>query len=1059
MANLGKLSLDLEVRNRQAMDALAKFRQATEKLSSVLEGTTTKEEAQRKRQAEAAQRAADRVVAAAGRVQMAELNKQRTIQSALDREATARERAAQVVTRQSAAAQAATEKLAQSFRSLYPATVASAQAQTKAAASANSVAANLRAARAAVAGVQGKMEQYDSVLKAVDNNQKRAASSAGKGGGGSMLGGLTKLAAQVFLLTRAFRGLTQGTKAFFEGAKEGAQIQSVTAFFNKAGKSIQEYRKATLGMISDAELMRKANLADSMGISEEAFKKLAVVAKAASLKTGQSYEHMFNSIQLGTARSSRLLLDNLGIIVSVESANKSYAQRVKEGSIETMTAQEKEQARNMTLNQIIASLSDTAKKQAFLDEVLKQSNGSVKEFNELGDQASTKIAQFEAALQNLADAFKMQLVPALVSIIPGITTFAELMTEALTNHDWEAVGKSIGYALLGGMYFVLQSLPGGDFLFGKDGGVASNAMDRSLQVLQDSKTEAQLRKVQKFTQTREKAEMAQLKDAVLNGAADGWAKASMSDLVLHVQTTGAAPPSLMAETQAAVMRHYQAGVDIGKYQPYKPPQSAPEGGIFNPKDRAGTGKSKKTKEDLDGFAELFFGSFMDNAGLNEQSLTPAGLLNEDIFNKANAAFMEMEATINSMTAGDEATIAVKKMLIEKHKEMDEILSESGKLRKQLDDDEAKRERERIAREQKAWDTFWKNLTSSANEFKNAIANVGFAAIQGRSVGRSLDRALTTPLVEAMAESERGRLGIGASQFASMSDAEKKALSDSMAPLIGGVGAIVSISLQLLDQSESFNKLLDAVIGGIKNLLKLGLDPLLDGLKPLHEPLYTLISAIGNLAGAILRPLGNALTYVSAGLGIVVEAISALIIVLGPFVEIISGFLWALGTLGITAVLGLAEMVFYFLAGANAMTEFQKSVLGAGDALLSAAIGFNNFVVSMVRRLTGQRNFGSYMSMSDFRRSGEDEGDRDALRDNTAALRSLTQEIRNAPAYWRGLPAATFGATSIAATIGSRTPAAGGDSGGGGGGGMSSASAVAVAQAIAAANINRPRWRV
>lgn len=178
----------------------------------------------------------------------------------------------------------------------------------------------------------------------------------------------------------------------FQMASEGARTLSAQAFFEKSAKDIQSYRAAVNGMVSDSNLMKKANLADSMGIDEKTFKKLAGVAQVAALKTGQSFEYMFDSIIVGTARASRLLLDNLGIIVSVEQANINYAKSIGVASDKVAS--------------FVKEMSDEQKQLAFVQEVVKKSNDTMREAAVVGETASVAFEKTAAKISNLVDKFQ-----------------------------------------------------------------------------------------------------------------------------------------------------------------------------------------------------------------------------------------------------------------------------------------------------------------------------------------------------------------------------------------------------------------------------------------------------------------------------------------------------------------------------------------------------------------------------------------------------------------------------------------------------------------------------
>lgn len=194
-------------------------------------------------------------------------------------------------------------------------------------------------------------------------------------------------------------------KQAFEMAAEGSRIMAAQSFFENAGRSIEDLRKATSNLISDAELMKKANLADSMGISMDTFKSLAKVAQASAYKTGQSFDYMFESIIVGTARSSRLLLDNLGIIVSVKEANESYAR----GQLKLQGIQN---ATNAEINAYVEAMDDNAKKTAFAEEVQRKAQGTIGEMGSAATGTAERFDSLSTAVDNLNDTLKKGMAEA-----------------------------------------------------------------------------------------------------------------------------------------------------------------------------------------------------------------------------------------------------------------------------------------------------------------------------------------------------------------------------------------------------------------------------------------------------------------------------------------------------------------------------------------------------------------------------------------------------------------------------------------------------------------------
>lgn len=215
-------------------------------------------------------------------------------------------------------------------------------------------------------------------------NSYSASATGAAGASGLLSSSWAQAGASAFIFLGMVHRVTAALSEAFQLIESSARTAMAEQFFLNAGKSLQDFRGATQGLISDAQLMKKANLADSMGIDEDTFKSLANVAHAASLKTGQSFDYMFNSIIVGTARSSRLLLDNLGIIVSVKEANERWA------------------ASN---NKVVESMTDLEKKQAFAQEVTRQSAGMMDEYNAITDKSADNFDRLKAAIED----FKTEL--------------------------------------------------------------------------------------------------------------------------------------------------------------------------------------------------------------------------------------------------------------------------------------------------------------------------------------------------------------------------------------------------------------------------------------------------------------------------------------------------------------------------------------------------------------------------------------------------------------------------------------------------------------------------
>ena len=92
---------------------------------------------------------------------------------------------------------------------------------------------------------------------------------------------------------------------------------AMTAMGMDADVMLAAWQKASNGMLSSAEIMRKANYLVLIGIPVSELEWMFQAASNAAQATGQSMEFLFSKLAMGLARKSKLMLDDLGIIVGV----------------------------------------------------------------------------------------------------------------------------------------------------------------------------------------------------------------------------------------------------------------------------------------------------------------------------------------------------------------------------------------------------------------------------------------------------------------------------------------------------------------------------------------------------------------------------------------------------------------------------------------------------------------------------------------------------------------------------------------------------------------------
>jgi DNA-binding phage protein/predicted transcriptional regulator len=225
----------------------------------------------------------------------------------------------------------------------------------------------------------------------------------------------------------AFRTIGQA----MESAKVGATlIKQAEAFDNlasAAGRSsrvmIDSLKVASRGMVAEQDLMAASGKALLMNIPADKISELMTIAAATSRMTGQTITQAFDDITLGVARQSRMILDNLGIIVDVDAANEKYA---------------------ASLGKTATALSEAEKKQAFMNAVLSAGSDMIRRLGDSQasmDGVAKATAQWTEMLANLNKEIAEKSNP-LFEAIAGVLKRINLEFQASAEAA-KAYGESI----------------------------------------------------------------------------------------------------------------------------------------------------------------------------------------------------------------------------------------------------------------------------------------------------------------------------------------------------------------------------------------------------------------------------------------------------------------------------------------------------------------------------------------------------------------------------------------------------------------------------------------
>ena len=183
---------------------------------------------------------------------------------------------------------------------------------------------------------------------------------------------------------------TRGVSALVGAAREGlvlsARLDTVSAGFDAFTASVGEniislksLRSATKGTVADVDLLTTANNALALGLPVERMNELFESARIVGNVMGRTTLQAVQDLSTGIGRQSRLILDNLGIIVNTEQAYREFA---------------------ATLGKTASALTETERKTAFAEAAMAALNEKAELLSGSVSETQTNLERWNATVKN-----------------------------------------------------------------------------------------------------------------------------------------------------------------------------------------------------------------------------------------------------------------------------------------------------------------------------------------------------------------------------------------------------------------------------------------------------------------------------------------------------------------------------------------------------------------------------------------------------------------------------------------------------------------------------------
>ena len=279
-------------------------------------------------------------------------------------------------------------------------------------------------------------------INATANQTKNFANMA-RGISGSLVPAYATLAANVFALTAVF--------GFLKGAADYRLLQEgQTAYASVTGVAYKTLTntivEATDAQIKYSDAAQAAAIGTAAGLTPDQLNKLGAAAKTVSIALGRDVTDSFNRLIRGTTKAEPELLDELGIVLRLETATKNYAAALGV-SKESLNAFQRTQA--VTVDVLDQVETKFAAINAIMDPQTNQINKLNKSFDDLLNTFRMLIAGpaeglasfFSQNVYAAAGALGLFALPIIQSILPAFDEWEKAATAKLASHD-AAVAKS-----------------------------------------------------------------------------------------------------------------------------------------------------------------------------------------------------------------------------------------------------------------------------------------------------------------------------------------------------------------------------------------------------------------------------------------------------------------------------------------------------------------------------------------------------------------------------------------------------------------------------------------
>ena len=236
--------------------------------------------------------------------------------------------------------------------------------------------------------------------------------------------------------------MSLGVRQVVRMTKEAAKLQQMERAFGglsggatNASVAIEKLKEATNGTLSEFDLFQQANNAMILGVTKNSdeMAQMFDMAQRLGAALGRDTASSIESLVTGIGRQSRLMLDNIGIIVKADQAYSSYAAE---------------------LGTTADNLTKSEKQQAFMNAALEAANEALLDLPEEILNADQRFQALSASLNDASKSIGQAFLPMAEKLAIALT----IILNEITPERVKAFATVVGVTLVGAMIVYKKTL-------------------------------------------------------------------------------------------------------------------------------------------------------------------------------------------------------------------------------------------------------------------------------------------------------------------------------------------------------------------------------------------------------------------------------------------------------------------------------------------------------------------------------------------------------------------------------------------------------------------------